>query len=184
MIRPGKAVDAPVLAQLLSETCDVSRYAGAVSVDISIARKLFAQAAMKHGFSHEGGMLLMVNEDVNGEIDMFILGALSRIYVVCDMLAASDLFLIARPGSKPNPRAMTALVDAYLEWADNTPKVYEVGLSWSDATVLRGEDGRPELDVRGSVLARTKELGIQTLHVSLSHDAGIASAVVVAEGEP
>jgi holo-[acyl-carrier protein] synthase len=59
-----------------------------------------------------------------------------------------------------------------------------VGLSWSDATVLRGEDGRPELDVRGSVLARTKELGIQTLHVSLSHDAGIASAVVVAEGEP
>ena len=138
MIRPGKAVDAPVLAQLLSETCDVSRYAGAVSVDISIARKLFAQAAMKHGFSHEGGMLLMVNEDVNGEIDMFILGALSRIYVVCDMLAASDLFLIARPGSKPNPRAMTALVDAYLEWADNNPKVYEVGLSWSDT--LPGAD--------------------------------------------
>ncbi len=59
-----------------------------------------------------------------------------------------------------------------------------VGLSWRDATVLRGKGGRPELDVRGSVLARVKELGIQTLHVSLSHDAGIASAVVVAEGEP
>ncbi len=59
-----------------------------------------------------------------------------------------------------------------------------VGLSWMDATVLRGEDGRPELDVRGSVEARVKTLGIHTLHVSLSHDAGIASAVVVAEGEP
>jgi holo-[acyl-carrier protein] synthase len=50
--------------------------------------------------------------------------------------------------------------------------------------VHRGADGRPEFDVRGGVLARTKELGIHTLHVSLSHDAGIASAVVVAEGEP
>ncbi|HRC13149.1 MAG: holo-ACP synthase [Actinomycetales bacterium] len=59
-----------------------------------------------------------------------------------------------------------------------------VGLSWVDATVVRGDDGRPELDVRGSVLARVKELGIQSLHVSLSHDAGVASAVVVAEGEP
>lgn len=59
-----------------------------------------------------------------------------------------------------------------------------VGLSWADATVHRGADGRPEFDVRGGVLARTKELGIHTLHVSLSHDAGIASAVVVAEGEP
>ena len=53
-----------------------------------------------------------------------------------------------------------------------------------DATVVRGDDGRPELDVRGSVLARVQELGIQSLHVSLSHDAGVASAVVVAEGEP
>ncbi|MBK8470188.1 MAG: holo-ACP synthase [Candidatus Phosphoribacter sp.] len=58
-----------------------------------------------------------------------------------------------------------------------------VGLSWTDATVLRGPHGRPELDVRGSVLARVEALGIQTLHVSLSHDAGIASAVVIAEGE-
>ena len=59
-----------------------------------------------------------------------------------------------------------------------------VGMSWTDATVRRVEDGRPELDVRGSVLAQVQALGIRTLHVSLSHDAGIASAVVIAEGEP
>ncbi len=58
-----------------------------------------------------------------------------------------------------------------------------VGLRWVDVTVVRGADGRPELDVQGGVLARVRELGIQTLHVSLSHDAGVASAVVVAEGE-
>ncbi len=146
MIRAGKAVDAPVLAELVSAACAVSRYAGAVNVDMAIARKLFAQAAMKHGFSHEGGMFLMVNETDDGEIDMFILGALSRIYVVGDMLAASDQFLIARPGSKPNPRAMMVLVDAYLAWADSNPKVHEIGLSWSDT--LPGSDRMASLFAR------------------------------------
>ncbi len=58
-----------------------------------------------------------------------------------------------------------------------------VGLSWQDATVLRGAGGRPELDIRGRVLQEVARLGIQTLHVSLSHDAGIASAIVIAEGD-
>ena len=57
-----------------------------------------------------------------------------------------------------------------------------VGLHWTDATVLRGPDGRPHLQVRGTVQARADDLGVHALHVSLSHDAGIASAVVIAEG--
>ena len=57
-----------------------------------------------------------------------------------------------------------------------------VGLQWHDATVHRGEDGRPHLQVAGTVAARAEALGVHALHVSLSHDAGIASAVVVAEG--
>jgi holo-[acyl-carrier protein] synthase len=57
-----------------------------------------------------------------------------------------------------------------------------VGLRWVDATVLRGADGRPHLQVRGTVQARADDLGVHDLHVSLSHDAGIASAVVIAEG--
>jgi holo-[acyl-carrier protein] synthase len=56
-----------------------------------------------------------------------------------------------------------------------------VGLRWLDATVHRGEDGRPHLVITGTVAARAAELGIDTFHLSLSHDAGIASAVVVAE---
>ncbi len=59
-----------------------------------------------------------------------------------------------------------------------------VGLSWADVTVVRNDQGRPELDVQGGVLDRVRELGITALHVSLSHDAGVASAVVVAEGKP
>lgn len=57
-----------------------------------------------------------------------------------------------------------------------------VGLFWTDATVRRGEHGRPELEITGTVAARATEMGVRSLHVSLSHDAGIASAVVVAEG--
>lgn len=58
-----------------------------------------------------------------------------------------------------------------------------VGLCWTDANVLSGEDGRPNLSIRGTVQARATALGVQDLHVSLSHDAGIASAVVIAEGQ-
>ncbi|MGH8892351.1 MAG: holo-ACP synthase [Actinomycetes bacterium] len=56
-----------------------------------------------------------------------------------------------------------------------------VGLHWRDAEVHRGEDGRPQLSMRGTVAARAGQLGARRTHVSLSHDAGIASAVVVVE---
>jgi len=56
------------------------------------------------------------------------------------------------------------------------------GMHWHDAEVHRGADGRPHLEVRGTVQAQVDALGITSLHLSLSHDAGIASAVVVAEG--
>jgi holo-[acyl-carrier protein] synthase len=56
-----------------------------------------------------------------------------------------------------------------------------VGLHWRDAEVRRGEDGRPHLEMRGTVAARAEQLGARTTHLSLSHDAGIASAVVVVE---
>jgi holo-[acyl-carrier protein] synthase len=57
-----------------------------------------------------------------------------------------------------------------------------VGLQWHDCTVRRGDDGRPHLHVTGTVEARADDLGVHALHISLSHDAGIASAVVIAEG--
>ena len=59
-----------------------------------------------------------------------------------------------------------------------------VGLSWTDATVVRGADGAPSMAVTGTVAARAAELGVDRFHVSLSHDAGIASAVVIAEALP
>lgn len=56
------------------------------------------------------------------------------------------------------------------------------GLSWHDAEIVSEETGRPRFELRGTVAARAEALGAQHVHVSLSHDAGIASAVVVLEG--
>ncbi|GEA83631.1 4'-phosphopantetheinyl transferase [Cellulomonas sp. A375-1] len=55
------------------------------------------------------------------------------------------------------------------------------GMSWQDATVRRVAGAQPVVEVTGTVLARASELGIARFHLSISHDAGIASAVVVAE---
>ncbi|MFI0238808.1 holo-ACP synthase [Streptomyces sp. NPDC016845] len=56
------------------------------------------------------------------------------------------------------------------------------GLRWTDAEVYVEESGQPRMRVTGTVAARAAELGVTGFHVSLSHDAGVASAVVVAEG--
>ncbi|GAA3222318.1 holo-ACP synthase [Streptomyces thermocoprophilus] len=56
------------------------------------------------------------------------------------------------------------------------------GLHWTDAEVYVEDSGRPRLRVTGTVAARAAELGVRSWHVSLSHDAGVASAVVIAEG--
>ncbi|MCB5178601.1 holo-ACP synthase [Streptomyces antimicrobicus] len=55
-------------------------------------------------------------------------------------------------------------------------------LLWTDAEVYVEASGQPRLRVTGSVAARAAELGVASWHVSLSHDAGVASAVVIAEG--
>jgi len=55
------------------------------------------------------------------------------------------------------------------------------GLVWRDAEVVRDQSGQPRLEVSGTVAARATELGVSSFHVSLSHDAGVASAIVIAE---
>ena len=56
------------------------------------------------------------------------------------------------------------------------------GMRWVDAEVQTDETGRPSLVMTGTVAARAGEIGVLRSHVSLSHDAGIASAVVILEG--
>jgi holo-[acyl-carrier protein] synthase len=54
-------------------------------------------------------------------------------------------------------------------------------LRWTDAEVVTEASGRPILRVTGDVADAAAALGIRSWHVSLSHDGGIATALVVAE---
>lgn len=55
-------------------------------------------------------------------------------------------------------------------------------MHWHDAEVVSEASGRPVMTIKGTVLAQASALGVTSCHLSLSHDAGIASAVVVLEG--
>ncbi|MGK5551667.1 holo-ACP synthase [Actinomadura kijaniata] len=55
------------------------------------------------------------------------------------------------------------------------------GLMWTDAEVRRAADGRPSLHVTGTVAAAAAARGVTSWHVSLSHDGGVATAIVIAE---
>ncbi len=55
------------------------------------------------------------------------------------------------------------------------------GLKWTDAEVVTAESGQPFLRLTGGVAAAAQARGIRSWHLSLSHDAGLATAMVVAE---
>jgi holo-[acyl-carrier protein] synthase len=55
------------------------------------------------------------------------------------------------------------------------------GLHWTDAEVVQLDNGRPVLRLTGGVAEEAEAQGITTWHLSLSHDGGVATAVVVAE---
>lgn len=56
------------------------------------------------------------------------------------------------------------------------------GLEWHDCTVRSTAAGRPLLQLTDTVAAAATAQGITGWHLSLSHDAGIAAAVVIAVG--
>jgi len=55
------------------------------------------------------------------------------------------------------------------------------GMRWQDATVRRVTGQQPVVEVTGTVAAQAAAQGVARFHLSLSHDAGIASALCVAE---
>jgi holo-[acyl-carrier protein] synthase len=55
------------------------------------------------------------------------------------------------------------------------------GLRWTDAVVGHDDLGKPVLHISGTVAAAAAALGVTTWHVSISHDAGLCIAMVIAE---
>jgi len=58
------------------------------------------------------------------------------------------------------------------------------GVGWHEVQVRRAPSGRPTLELSGNALTKMAEFGAESWHVSITHDAGVAVAVVVLEGTP
>lgn len=58
------------------------------------------------------------------------------------------------------------------------------GVRWHDMALRSDRRGRPELLLTGRAGDRLRELGGDRVHVSLTHDASVAIAMVIIEGEP
>lgn len=56
------------------------------------------------------------------------------------------------------------------------------GLRWTDVEIGADGAGRPYVHAGGTVGQSASGLGVRRWHVSLSHDGGMAIAVVIAEG--
>ncbi len=57
------------------------------------------------------------------------------------------------------------------------------GLRFNEVEITPEASGRPWFTLTGSTAASVAERGITTLHLSMSHDAGLATAFVVAEAD-
>jgi holo-[acyl-carrier protein] synthase len=58
----------------------------------------------------------------------------------------------------------------------------EVGVPWPEIEVLRRPGGWVELELSGTAARLAADAGISELSLSLTHEAGFASAVVIAAG--
>ncbi|MGO3885404.1 MAG: holo-ACP synthase [Mycetocola sp.] len=57
------------------------------------------------------------------------------------------------------------------------------GVRWQEMEILNGPEGEPRFHTVGETGARVGQRGITRIHVTMSHDAGVATAFVVAEGD-
>jgi holo-[acyl-carrier protein] synthase len=55
------------------------------------------------------------------------------------------------------------------------------GVAWHDVEVRRAPNGKPVLELRGTATAAIEAFGADKWHVTISHDAGVAVAMVVLE---
>jgi holo-[acyl-carrier protein] synthase len=55
------------------------------------------------------------------------------------------------------------------------------GVHWTEIEIMSEPSGRPRFALAGSTAEVVADRGITVLHLSLSHDAGLATAYVVAE---
>lgn len=69
-----------------------------------------------------------------------------------------------------------AAKEAFAKSLDGAP-----GVGWHEVEIRRGPNGRPHMTLVGRAHTLASDAGAVRWHVSITHDAGIAAAVVILE---
>ncbi len=129
-----------------------------------------------------GGTLRVIRVIVAVGIDVVLVERFARALARTPLLAERLFTEAERSTVSGNPRSPESLAARFAA-KEAVAKALGApgGLRWQDCEVVVDPDGRPWLTVNGTVAAAAAERAINRWHISLSHDGGIASAVVVAE---
>jgi len=57
------------------------------------------------------------------------------------------------------------------------------GIKWHHMQVVSDSHGNPSFELTDAAASVARKLGVASVHLSMSHDAGVAIAYVIAEGE-
>lgn len=137
MIRCATPGDLTRLFALVQEMHGKSEFAErGIALDERLVRSFLFDGVRKHGGQGAGSTQLNVIDRGNG-VEGFMFGLLQPIYSVCRGLEAIDFWLYAT--AKAPKIGPARLIDFYLDWALDNPKVKDVLLSWTDVV---GVDGR------------------------------------------
>lgn len=123
MIREAKLADIFRLVEVLQEAHERSVYKDRCGVDVNEAKRLLAQAILRHGHRNLGGCLVFVAE-TDGVVEGLLLATLLRIYEIGDRLMATDVFFVT--SERADPRDAGRLLAAMESWAEFNPKAVEV----------------------------------------------------------
>ena len=85
--------------------------------------------------------------------------------------------------SSGNPRSTTSLAGIFAAKEAIAKSLgAPPGLNWHHCEISHAASGKPEVNIKDSILEVANSLGISKWHLSISHDAELAIAFVVAEG--
>ncbi len=92
---------------------------------------------------------------------------------ICTEAEREDL---ARSNAATSLAGRFAAKEAFAKALDGAP-----GVGWHEVEIRRGPSGRPQMSLVGRARTMASEAGAVRWHVSISHDAGVAAAVVILE---
>lgn len=93
---------------------------------------------------------------------------------------AERVYAVSRPRPALHLAARVAAKEAAYKALRGTQAARAIG--WRELEVIPGDDGSPSLLLHERAARRAIELGVTRIHLSLTHTAGSAAAVVVLDG--